>query len=62
MRNRSVEHNKLAEEIKDKIEHARAMDEENGHIAADQALCDLLICLGFSDVVADFNAMPKWYA
>ena len=38
------------------------MDQETGHIEADQVLCDLLISLGYENVVKEFYEINKWYA
>ena len=35
---------------------------ERAHEAADEALCDLLRTLGYSDVVAEWTKVPKWYS
>ncbi|AKL13307.1 TPA: hypothetical protein I8271_005009 [Kluyvera intermedia] len=32
------------------------------HKEADDALCDLLQAIGYSDVVKEFKAIEKWYA
>ena len=37
-------------------------DSESGHEDADQALCELLVCLGYREVVDAFNELEKWYA
>lgn len=37
-------------------------DTERGHEAADAILCELLIELGYQDVVDEFNKLEKWYA
>ena len=39
-----------------------AADPEAAHSDADDILCDLLVDLGFSEVVEAFHAVPKWYA
>jgi hypothetical protein len=38
------------------------LDEENGHIEADGVLCDLLMTLGYEDVVNKFYELDKWYS
>jgi hypothetical protein len=35
---------------------------EQIHIDADQVLCDLLVSLGYGDVVAEYNKVEKWFA
>lgn len=37
-------------------------DQETAHVQADNALCGLLLHLGYDDIVDNFNEMPKWYA
>lgn len=37
-------------------------DVERAHSEADGILCELLTALGFSDVVAAWNDVEKWYA
>lgn len=37
-------------------------DIENAHCAADDLLCDLLVDLGFKDVVEIYSGIQKWYA
>lgn len=38
------------------------LDIEMAHSDADDALCDLLVHLGFSDVVEEWKRVDKWYA
>lgn len=35
---------------------------EEGHVEADDALCGLLVHLGFTDIVEKYLKIPKWYA
>lgn len=35
---------------------------EFGHADADDVLCDLLIALGYQDVVDEWKKVNKWYA
>lgn len=35
---------------------------EAGHVEADDALCGLLVHLGFTDIVEKYLQIPKWYA
>jgi hypothetical protein len=47
------------------IEALRALprnDPEGAHVTADAILCDLLNQLGFGAVVAEYEAIEKWYA
>ncbi len=37
-------------------------DKEIAHIEADKILCNLLVSLGYADVVAEWNEIGKWYA
>ncbi|MDP9370726.1 MAG: hypothetical protein M3Q03_21070, partial [Chloroflexota bacterium] len=37
-------------------------DPESDHIDADEALCGLLISMGYDDVVAVFESIRKWYS
>lgn len=37
-------------------------DQEDWHWEADRVLCELLISLGYEDVVTKWSAIPKWYA
>ena len=40
----------------------RGTDTESQHIHADEALCDLLILLGYGDIVRYYIKIPKWYS
>ena len=37
-------------------------DTEAAHAGADETLCELLSELGYSDVVAEYHKVDKWYA
>lgn len=37
-------------------------DEENGHMNADNVLCDVLIKLGYKEVVDKWHEVDKWYS
>jgi len=37
-------------------------DTEIEHLRADEVLCDLLISLGYQDVVDEWKEVGKWYA
>lgn len=41
---------------------AESGDTEAAHADADKVLCTLLIALGYADVVAEYEGVPKWYA
>jgi hypothetical protein len=54
---------KLKEEIIKRLKAEQCNDDtEAAHINADDALCDLLINLGHSDVIDEYNKVKKWYA
>lgn len=38
------------------------LDLEMAHYNADKAICDLLSCLGYDDVVKEWEKVGKWYA
>lgn len=44
------------------IEMDAEEDIEMAHVRADDALCELLNCLGYDDVTDIFEKIPKWYA
>jgi hypothetical protein len=52
---------KLAKFYISKLKECRG-DTEIGHIDADWLLCDLLVQLGYSEVVEEFKKLTKWYA
>lgn len=37
-------------------------DAEYAHSVADDILCDLLITLGYKDVIAEYKKVERWYA
>jgi len=37
-------------------------DPERAHGESDKVLCNLLISLGYSDVVSEWAKVPKWYS
>lgn len=37
-------------------------DTEAAHANADDVLCNLLVALGYEDVVAEWRKVEKWYA
>lgn len=43
-------------------EIAKSSDQEVTHVDADEVLCQLLVALGYQDVVNAWDEIPKWYA
>lgn len=37
-------------------------NEEDAHIMADKILCDYLVSLGATELVDEWNKIPKWYS
>lgn len=37
-------------------------DPEAAHVEADKVLCNLLVSLGYEDVVEAWHKVPRWYA
>jgi hypothetical protein len=37
-------------------------DTEEAHQHADYVLCELLLALGYKDVIEEYDAVRKWYA
>ena len=54
--------NDIETDWRDGLEKAAEMHRETGHRVADGVLCELLIELGFEEVVAQYRKIPKWYA
>ena len=53
---------KAGREAEERLEELQLLgDLEQAHIDADKVLCDLLSALGFKDVVAEFEAIDKYY-
>jgi predicted GNAT family N-acyltransferase len=53
----------LSEEFISKmLELAEDPDKESAHIEADYHLCQLLVKLGYEDVVKAYEKITKWYA
>lgn len=50
------------ERIKAAAKTANDEDQEQGHMDADDALCGLLVHLGYTDIVEQYLEIPKWYA
>ena len=44
-----------------KLKEAANLGEEEGHIVADDVLCELLVSLGYGDVVDAYESIHKWY-
>ena len=53
---------KRSEAIHELREIQEIADIEVAHCLADDILCRLLSSLGYSDVVAEYNKVAKWYA
>ena len=53
---------KLDTKHANELEECQAMGPEEGHIKADELLCELLAELGFTKTVQAFKALRKWYA
>lgn len=54
-----IDKQKYIEKMKE-LQNAR--DTEGSHIDADDLLCELLVELGFQEVVDEYNKIGKWYA
>lgn len=53
---------KAGREAEERLEELQLLgDLEQAHVDADKVLCDLLGALGFKDVVAEFEAIDKYY-
>lgn len=50
------------EQALERIKAAAEHGVEDGHVEADDALCGLLVHLGFTDIVEKYLEIPKWYA
>ena len=44
------------------IEYQSRWDTEYAHPDADDILCGLLVGLGYSDVVAEYSKIERWFA
>lgn len=44
------------------LKECQGDDPETGHIEADKVLCDLLISLGYQEVVNEWENVRKWYS
>jgi hypothetical protein len=58
----------LAEAIRrNALGHLKVLAEEGesnpaaAHLQADQVLCNLLVGLGYADVVEEWRKVPRWY-
>lgn len=40
----------------------KSEETDQAHADADRILCDLLISLGYEDVIKEYKAIEKWYA
>ena len=53
---------KAGREAEERLDELQLLgDLEQAHIDADKVLCDLLSALGFKEVVAEFDAIDKYY-
>jgi len=53
---------KAGREAEERLEELQLLGNlEQAHIDADKVLCELLNALGFKDVVAEFEAIDKYY-
>jgi hypothetical protein len=50
------------EKLRDIHMQGGVKDIERDHWVADEVLCDLLVALGYSDVVTEWEKVSKWYA
>ncbi len=46
----------------EKLKQCQDYDAERAHNDADDVLCDLLVALGYKDVVEEWVKVEKWYA
>ena len=53
---------KLSQEYTARLAGLIGGDTESSHIVADHLLCELLVKLGYVEVVDRFKALKKWYA
>ncbi len=45
-----------------RMKKARLRDHEDAHSDADEILCELLISLGFKELIEIYNEIDKWYS
>lgn len=53
---------KRLREIMADLDNKEFYDQESAHVDADDVLCELLVYLGFKEVVEEYHQIPKWYA
>ncbi|MFZ2809438.1 MAG: hypothetical protein WAZ60_23895 [Desulfosalsimonadaceae bacterium] len=53
---------KLELEYIKKMKDADSGDTEQAHGQADDLLCELLVKIGYSQVIDEYNKIDKWYA
>jgi len=53
---------KALKELKEAQGFAEDYEFDSAHIMADTVLCDLLISLGYEDVVEEYYKVGKWYS
>lgn len=50
------------EAIEKLIDQQANDDTESAHSRADEVLCELLVSIGYADVVKEWERVDKWYA
>lgn len=50
------------QEAIEELKKAQQQDTEDGHVRADEILCQFLTDKGFSDIVEEYEKVDKWYA
>ena len=58
---KNIELEKKAINSLKKVSQKHKGDTEAAHVSADKVLVELLEELGYSDVVKEYNKVPKWY-
>jgi len=58
---KNIELEKKAVNSLKKVSQKYKGDTEAAHVGADKVLVELLEELGYSDVVKEYNKVPKWY-
>lgn len=52
----------MEKELIEKLKKQCTGDKENDHLVADNILCQLLVTLGYNDLVEEYHKVGKWYA
>lgn len=50
------------EQALERLRECHTDDEEIDHVRADRVLCELLVSLGYGDVVEEYERVDKWYS